>query len=196
MDVLSDVLQTIRLKGALFLNTECHEPWCVNVPDGSVMAGLLSPGSTSVVICHTVLEGRCWIQPAGGEAVPLQKGDVVALPHGDAHIIGSGLQYAPVSIDDAVRVKVPELAPMRYGGDGDCTRLVCGWFAYDRDVPNPLVAVLPQVFRSAVGHRPAGPWLEQSIRYALGEAAAGQPGSSAVATKVAESLFVETLRAY
>jgi AraC-like DNA-binding protein len=196
MDVLSDVLQTIRLKGALFLNTECHEPWCVTVPDGSVMAGLLSPGSASVVICHTILEGRCWIQPAGGEAVPLQKGDVVALPHGAAHIIGSGLQYAPVSIDDAVRVKVPELKPMRYGGDGDCTRLVCGWFAYDRDVPNPLLAVLPQVFRSAVGLRPAGPWLEQSIRYALGEAASGQPGSSAVATKVAESLFVETLRAY
>jgi AraC family transcriptional regulator, alkane utilization regulator len=196
MDVLSDVLQTIRLKGALFLNTECHEPWCVTVPDGSVMAQMLSPGSTSVVICHTVLEGRCWIRPAGGEALPLQKGDVVALPHGAAHIIGSGLQYAPVSIDDAVRVKVPELKPMRYGGDGDRTRLVCGWFAYDSDVPNPLVAVLPQVFRSAVGERAAGPWLEQSIRYALGEAASGQPGSSAVATKVAESLFVETLRAY
>jgi AraC-like DNA-binding protein len=168
----------------------------VNVPKGSDMAQLLYPGAPSVVICHTVLEGRCWIQPEGGEAVSLQAGDVVALPHGDAHIIGSGLQYAPVNIGDAVRVKVPELKPMRYGGDGDRTRLVCGWFAYDRDVPNPLVAVLPQVFRSPVGQRPAGPWLEQSIRYALGEAASGQPGSSAVATKVAESLFVETLRAY
>jgi AraC-like DNA-binding protein len=196
MDVLSDVLQTIRLQGALFLNTECHEPWCVNVPKGTDMAKLLYPDSASVVICHTVLEGRCWIQPAGGEPLALQTGDVVAIPHGDAHMIGSGLQYAPVNIKDAMPVKAPELKPMRYGGDGDRTLLVCGWFAYDRDVPNPLVSVLPQVFRSAVGARPAGPWLEQSIRYALAEAASAQPGSSAVATKVAESLFVETLRAY
>ena len=29
MDVLSDVLQMIRLEGALFLNAELHEPWCV-----------------------------------------------------------------------------------------------------------------------------------------------------------------------
>jgi AraC-like DNA-binding protein len=196
MDVLSDVLQTIRLQGALFLNTECHEPWCVTVPKGSDMAKLLYPDASSVVICHTVLEGRCWIQPAGGQPLALQTGDVVAIPHGDAHMIGSGLQYAPVNVNDAVRIKAPELKPMRYGGDGDRTLLVCGWFAYDRDVPNPLVSVLPQVFRSAVGRRPAGPWLEQSIRYALAEAASDQPGSSAVATKVAESLFVETLRAY
>jgi AraC family transcriptional regulator, alkane utilization regulator len=196
MDVLSDVLQTIHLEGALFLNTECHEPWCMNVPKGSDMARLLRPGASMVVICHTVLEGRCWIQVAGGEPLPLYAGDVVAMPHGDAHLIGSGLQYAPVSINDEVRVKAPELKPMRYGGEGDRTLLVCGWFAFERDVPNPLISLLPRVIRSAVGQRPAGPWLEQSIRYALGEAASAQPGSSAVATKIAESLFVETLRAY
>ena len=196
MDVLSDVLRTIHLEGALFLNTECYEPWCVNVPKGEVMARMLYPAASSVVICHTVLEGRCWIQPAGGQPMALAAGDVVAIPHGDAHMVGSGLQYAPVSIDDAVRLKVPELSPMRYGGEGERTVLVCGWFAYDRQVPNPLVSVLPPILRSAVGGRPAGRWLEQSIRYALGEAASGQPGSSAIATKVAESLFVETLRAY
>lgn len=196
MDVLSDVLQTIRLTGALFLNTECHEPWCVNVPKGTDMARLLYPAAPSVVICHTVLEGQCWIQPAGGEPMALVAGDVVAIPHGDAHLVGSGLQYAPVSIDDAVQIKAPELKPMRYGGNGNRTVLVCGWFAYDPELNNPLVSALPRIFRSALGSRPAGPWLQQSIRYALGEAASGQPGSSAVATKVAESLFVETLRGY
>ena len=132
MDVLSDVLQTIRLEGALFLNTECHEPWCMNSPKGSDMARLLYPAAPSVVICHTVLDGRCWIQPAGGAAMALAAGDMVALPHGDAHIIGSGLQNAPVSINDAVQVKAPELKPMRYGGNGDRTVLVCGCAAFQR----------------------------------------------------------------
>ena len=196
MDVLSDVLRTIRLEGALFLNTECHEPWCMQVPEGPDIAKFLHPEAASLVICHTVMEGRCWIQPAGGEAVALSAGDVVALPHGDAHIIGSGLQYAAVSLNDVVQVKAPELRPMRYGGNGDRTSLVCGWFAFDREVPNPFMSVLPRVFRAAVRGRPAGAWLDESIRYALAEAASGQPGSSAVATRVAESLFVEMLRAY
>ncbi|HUR90901.1 MAG TPA: AraC family transcriptional regulator, partial [Ramlibacter sp.] len=154
------------------------------------------PQAESLIICHTVLEGRCWIQPAGGEPVALNAGDAVTLPHGDAHIIGSGLQYAPVNISDIVEVKAPELKPMRYGGSGAAALIVCGWLAFDRDVPNPLMSVLPRVFRAAVGKRPAGPWLEQSLRYAIMEAASGQPGSSAVATRVAESLFVEMLRAY
>ena len=196
MDVLSDVLQTVRLEGALFLNTECHEPWSMTVPQGSDMAKRLNPSASTVVICHTLLEGRCWIKVEGQEPVALEAGDAVALPHGDAHLIGSGLHHAPVTIDDVVQVKAPELRPMRYGGTGDMTMLVCGWFAFDQDVPNPLVSVLPRVFRASVARRPAGPWLQQSIRYALAEAAAGKPGSNAVATRVAESLFVEMLRAY
>lgn len=196
MDVLSDVLQAIRLEGAIFLNAEFHEPWCMDVPKGSDLARRFKPGAPNLVICHTVLEGKCWVRLPDGEAVPLHAGDTVAFPNGDSHIIGSGLHHAPVSIDHVVQIDEPHLESFRYGGDGDRTGLVCGWFAYERDVPNPLVNAMPRLFRSSLRHRPSGPWIEQSIRYALQEAAAGQPGSGAVATKVAESLFVETLRGY
>ncbi|MDE2161121.1 MAG: cupin domain-containing protein, partial [Burkholderiales bacterium] len=32
MDVLSDVLQMIRLQGAFFLNAEFGAPWCLDAP--------------------------------------------------------------------------------------------------------------------------------------------------------------------
>jgi AraC-like DNA-binding protein len=196
MDALSEVLRMIRLQGALFLNGQFHEPWCVQTPRAADMAHLLCPGASRLAILHMALEGRCWVQLPGAEPIAMEAGDVIALPAGDAHLIGSGLRHAPVDPRHALRVKLPELAPMRYGGDGDAVRLVCGWFAYERDVPNPLLTALPAVFRVALGRRPAGPWIEQSLRYALQEAAAGHPGSAAVAAKVAESMFVETLRAY
>jgi AraC family transcriptional regulator, alkane utilization regulator len=196
MDVLSDVLQMIRLEGALFFNAECHEPWCVEVPKGSDVAQVLRPGAENLAICHMILEGRCWIQRPESEAVPIQAGDVVVLPHGDSHMIGSGLQHAPVNIDHLIQVKIPELNPIRYGGQGARVVVVCGWFAYERDVPNPLIASLPRLFRSSIGQRSSGQWIGQSIRYALIAAASRQPGSSAVAAKVAESVFVEALRAY
>lgn len=197
MDALSEVLRMIRLQGALFLHGRFHEPWCVDAPRGADMAHVLCPGAPQLAILHLVLEGRCWIRMRdGGADIPLQRGDVVALPRGDAHLIGSGRGHAPVDARDAQPVRLAELAQVRYGGDGDATLLACGWFAFERNVPNPLLAALPRAFRVALGARPAGPWVEQSIRYALQEAASGQPGSSAMAARVAESLFLETLRGY
>lgn len=196
MDALSEVLRMIRLRGAFFLNGEFHEPWCVDAPRGTDMAHVLCPGAKQLAILHMVLEGRCWIQVDGGAAIPMEAGDVVALPAGDAHLIGSGIGHAPVDARHMLPVKVPEIAPVRYGGDGEGTLLACGWFAYEGDVPSSLLAGLPRVIRVSLAGRPAGPWIEQSVRHALREAAAGEPGSRAVAAKVAEAMFVETLRAY
>lgn len=196
MDALSEVLRMVRLQGALFLNAVFHEPWCVKIPATEYVAQVLCPGARQLAIVHMVLEGRCWVGPKDAEPFPLEAGEVVAFPAGQPHLIGCGPDQSPVDPRYALRVQLPELALRRYGGDGAPCNLVCGWFAYERDVPNPLVAALPAVFRVALGRRPAGAWIEQSLRYALQEAAAQHPGSTAVAAKVGESLFVETLRAY
>lgn len=196
MDVLSDVLRVIRLKGALFLNAEFHEPWCVAAPSSAELAPILSPAHEHMAICHLIVEGRCWAQLPGGEAMALEAGDVVALPHGDPHLVGSGKDHAPVTAGDAVELKVPELARTRYGGDGDATVIVCGWFGYERHVASPVMAALPPMFCTNIRRRPSGAWLESSIRYAVGEAKSGRAGSDVLADKLAEVLFVETLRGY
>lgn len=196
LDVLSDVLRVIRLEGALFLNAEFGEPWCVCAPSSADMAPVLSPVHESMAICHLVTEGRCWAQLPGCEPVPMEAGDVLVLPHGDPHLLGSGVDFAPVSARDAVNFKVPELERTRYGGDGDRTALVCGWFAYDRNVAGAVTSAMPAMFCASIRRRPSGAWLESAIRYAAGEASSGRPGALAVADKLAEALFVEALRGY
>jgi AraC-like DNA-binding protein len=196
MDVLSDALRVLRLRGALFLNAEFHEPWCVPAPGGADLARLLSPAHEQVAICHLVLEGRCWARLRGGEALSLEAGEVVAFPRGDAHFIGSGRNHAPVSPADAVDFRFPELARARYGGDGAATTLVCGWFGYEPNSGNPALAALPRVLHACVRKRASGAWLERSILYAVQEAASRQPGADVMADKLAELLFVETLRGY
>src|SRR6185437_13453923 len=52
MDVLSDVLRTIRLEGALFLHAEFGEPWCVDAPPSAMMAPALQAGADPLAICH------------------------------------------------------------------------------------------------------------------------------------------------
>lgn len=196
MDVLSDVLRTIRLEGALFLNGDMYAPWCFKVPRGADIAQVLRPGAQRLAICHLVLQGECWAQVEGEAPLRAHAGDVIAAPHGDSHVLGSGLQHAAVDMSHVVSPRAPELARVRYGGQGDRTLLVCSWFAYEGDAPNPVMANIPRLFTTPLRSRPAGPWIEQSVNFVLGDAASHAPGSEMVAAKVAEVLFTEVLRGY
>lgn len=196
MDILSDVLRGVRLEGALFLHAEFREPWCVQAPDGATLARVLQPRATQLAVCHLVLSGRCWVRPDGSTPLALEAGDVVVLAHGHAHLIGSGLQHAPVTLDHVVEPRLPDLHRIRYGGHGALTDIVCGWFAYERHHAHPLMAGLPPAFRTSITGRPAGRWLTQSVRHALAELSAGQPGAEVMAARVAETLFMESLRGF
>lgn len=196
MDVLSDVLRTIRLEGALFLNGDMHAPWCLKVPRGADIARLLKPGAQRLAICHWVLKGECWAQVEGAAPVRVRGGEVVAVPHGDSHVLGSELHASTVDEAHPVSPRAPELERIRYGGDGERTLLVCSWFAYEGDAPNPVMANIPRLFTTALRSRPAGAWIEQSVSFVLNDAASRAPGSEVVAAKVAEVLFAEVLRGY
>lgn len=196
MDVLSDVLRTIRLEGALFLNADLRAPWCFQVPRGTDIAQALKPQAARLSIFHLVLEGTCWAQVQGGDPIRLGPGELVTIPHGDNHVLGSGLQHAAVEISGVVQPRVPELARIRYGGDGERTLLACGWFAYESDAPNPLIQALPPIFRTGLRQRPSGSWIEQSVNFVLSEGGARNPGSDMLAAKVAEVLLAEALLGY
>jgi AraC-like DNA-binding protein len=196
MDVLSDVLRTIRLEGALFLYGEMHAPWCVQVPPSAHVAQLLKPGAQRLAICHLVLEGACWAQSEGQAPIHAQAGEAIVIPHGDAHVLGSGLQHAAVSVDHVVMPQIPSVERVRYGGDGEAALIACSWFAYEGDAPSPVMANLPRLFTTALRRRQAGPWIEQSIGVVLAGAAAASPGSAMLAAKVAEMMFAEVVRGY
>jgi AraC family transcriptional regulator, alkane utilization regulator len=196
MDVLSDVLRTIRLEGALFLNGDMRAPWCVRIPRGADIAQVLKPGAQRLAICHLVVQGNCWAQTDGGEPIRVVAGEAIVVPQGHPHVLGSGLQHAAVDIDHVVNPRVPAIERIRYGGNGEPTVIVCSWFAYEGDAPSPMMANLPALFTSSLRRRPAGAWIEQSINFVLGDAASHAPGSEMVAAKVAEVLFTEVLRGY
>jgi transcriptional regulator GlxA family with amidase domain len=55
---------------------------------------------------------------------------------------------------------------------------------------------LPSILKVALRARPAGEWIDTSVRRMVEEAESGKPGSSALLSKMAEALFIESLRAY
>lgn len=196
MDVLSEVLGAIKLRGAFYFNGEFTAPWAVRTPPSRVLAPYLGPDSR-IVIFHLLTEGRGVAGLEGGPLVPLAAGDIVVFPHGDPHVIGNGAPLVPVDYErELQRILAQGLRLTRSGGGGEATRFVCGYLCCDQHMGRTLLSALPAVFTVNVREQGAGQWLEHAIGYLVGEARAAPAGSAAVLARLAESLFIETLRRY
>jgi AraC-like DNA-binding protein len=198
MDVLSEVLSAVRLEGALFFSAEFSAPWCISTSASTALARYLSPGAGHLIIYHFLIEGHAYTKLSEGPREELTAGDIVIFPHGDAHLLGNGSPEKPV---DSLRIFAKNLAQglklARFGGGGEITRFVCGYMACEPRLSEVFLAGLPRMLKVHVAAKePSGQWLENSIRFSVGEARASEAGSGLVLAKLAEVLFVETLRRY
>ena len=85
---------------------------------------------------------------------------------------------------------------VRMGGGGEITRFICGYLVCDPQLSKAFLGGLPPIFKVNIGNDSSGQWLENSIRYSVGQAVASQAGSEIVVAKLSEALFAETLRRY
>ena len=197
MDALSEALNTVRMTGAIFTNSVCTAPWGFTVPAMERMAQLLSPGTECVVSYHMLIEGKATIDLPEAESLHVAAGDIVIVPHGDPHTFSNGRPSELIDSSGAVaRWLAGDITPFRTGGGGETTRFVCGYFGCERHAARLFLVGLPPVIAINVRTGPAGQWLEGSIRHLLDEAQSGRPGCAAVLSKMAEALFMESLRRY
>lgn len=197
MDVLSEVLKVVRLRGALFYNAEFSSPWSVYAASSRKLARYFATGPEPVVVYHLLTEGRAAVRLDSGDRINLEAGDIVMVPHGERHIMENG--PATHTMDDSEHltdVLSQGLKRWRVGGGGEVTRFVCGYMACEPRLGQILLAGLPPVFKVSMRTRTSGAWLEESIRFFVDQNDRSQPGGEAMLTKLSEVLFVETLRAW
>jgi len=195
MDALSDLLQVVKLNGALFLEGRFTAPWCIESRSGHDSTGVFA-GAGHTVFFHIITKGRCRVRlSGGGDALDLAVGDLILMAHDDAHHLGSDVQLAPVDADALVRPAASGgLLTMDHGGGGEETWLMCGFLSCDPQLSRPLLDALPRMLRVPLGDGPAAQWLLGLLQRGALENSAPGPGSSTVLAKLAELLFVEAMR--
>ncbi len=198
MDVLSEVLKAVKLDGAMFYNAEYSSPWAFRAPASCVVAPFISPDSRHVIMYHLLTEGRGYAHVEGdGQRVQLNAGDIVIFAHGDPHIMGNGAPVKPFDNEQELhQIFSRGLKVSRHGGGGEITKFVCGYLACDPHLSRVFLGGLPPMLKVNIRNDASGQWLENSIRYSVGDADASRPGGEAVVAKLSEVLFVETLRRY
>jgi len=196
MDALSELLQAIRLSGAAFIDAELSAPWSVQTPPPVDIAARLAQGAGRIIPYHLVSEGTCWTQMKGEEPLRIGAGEVVMFPHGDVHVLSSARGLTPMQIttEAVVRLTRPDaIANVQYGGGGEGTRIVCGFFACEEALSGHLVAKLPRRLHVAAAADTVAGALARSV-HSLRESA--RPGAGAVIGKLSELLFVDAVRSY
>jgi AraC-like DNA-binding protein len=195
LDVLSEVLRTVRLTGATFFSAEFRAPWGFTSPPREAVVETLQDPDAHLVLFHLVLEGRATARVEGASGTTLEAGDIVAFPQGDAHRVWQGRPRRWYDTAPAVRRALAgELQVTRTGGSGNPTRFVCGYFSCDRWASEVLLAGLPSMLRVSVRDGDRRGWLEEAVQFLAAEAASNHAGRTALLTKLSEALFVETLR--
>jgi AraC-like DNA-binding protein len=197
MDVLSEVLRVVKLQGALFFNAEFSAPWCFHSARSTDITSLLPPEAEHVIIFHFLTEGRAFAQLANGRREELTAGDIIIFPHGDPHVLGNGsAEHTVDAVHEFAKNLAEGLKLVRFGGGGEATRFVCGFFACEPRLSQVFLSGLPPMLKVHVANEPSGKWLEHSIRFSVNQVCESNAGSSLVLAKLSEVLFVETLRRY
>ncbi len=198
MDVLSEVLKAVKLDGAVFFNGEFSSPWCVREPDACTMASYLPTRPKHVMIFHLVTEGKGYVRiEENGGGVPLEAGDIVLLPQGNAHFMGNGPPVTPIDSAAQLRWVLTEGRMIsQVGGGGELTKLICGYLTCDPELCRILLGGLPPIVKVHIRDSSSGQWLEDTFCYSVDHAETSGPGAAAVVAKLSESLFAETLRRY
>jgi hypothetical protein len=197
MDPFSQILSGVVLKGALFFNAEFSAPWGFNAPTAQELAPLLAPDAPHLLVYHFLVEGSGIVRLGNEAPIELEPGDVIVVPHGDAHVMCSA-QGVARKLSEAMMTKLQarDLSALQTGGGGEVARFVCGFMVCDPLLCRPILQSLPQAFKVNLRTDRSGQWLEKTLLHLVEEAASENAGSEAVLAKMSEALFVDTLRRY
>jgi len=85
------------------------------------------------------------LQVDGGAAIDVRAGELVLLPHNDAHSFGSDLSIAPMQAGEVIQPpEVGAISRIKYGGVGEVTQLLCGFLGSETPF-SPLLSSLPSL---------------------------------------------------
>lgn len=180
VDVLADLLERSRARGAAFAHTTFHGPWglAFGMPEGLAV--------------HAVVAGEVHLWADAGP-VTLHAGDVVLVRAAHRMASAPGAPCRPLA-------ELLDEGPLhgstrRFGGgdpdDGPATVFVCGAYLFDGDLCDGLLDALPPV----VVLRPAaGSALRATAELLAREIVRDEPGQQPLLDRLLDVALIQALR--
>ncbi|MEM7461180.1 MAG: AraC family transcriptional regulator [Pseudomonadota bacterium] len=199
-DPLSDIVKSMNLTGAVFLNAQFSAPWAITAHVTEEDCLPFMPIPQQVIAYHVVVEGELILSlyDEAGDKVHhhAKAGDVIFLPDNALHELASSIGLEPVSGDDLLLPVADDgLVQIKYGGGGEPTRVLCGFMASNSG-SNPLLDSLPEMLIIGIDSLETRRWIEASIVMAAREFSLGRTHGGGMVPGLCQLLLTEALRAH
>lgn len=195
MDAFSAALSSVHVMAAIFVDAEFSAPWGFISPRAEEIAPIVAPSVERLVTYHLIVSGQARVRLEGAADLEVSAGEIVIIPHGDAHTVFNGRPTTFVNSADAIgKFWSGDVATGHFGGGGSITKIVCGFFGCERHAAKLFLAGLPPLIKVSLRGDAAGDWIETSILHLCREAATKRPGGIVLLSRMAEALFIESLR--
>lgn len=186
-DLLDDIFDTLSLKGVLYFQTNFAPPWGVQVPQYSNVARF-----------HLLIRGNCYIQMPSGEAIDMEPGDLIIIPHGLPHVMASSATQKTFPLETIVE---------ETGYDGESvftigqptensrnTHMLCGHFNFRETANHPIINALPDFLYVCNIKRARYPLLDDLLRLITQRVCTEELGANSTISRLSEIVFIEMLR--
>ncbi|MFT3779709.1 MAG: AraC family transcriptional regulator [Ottowia sp.] len=182
VDALTDILSTVRLRGALHTRLEASPPWGIDFAASEKLRFAL------------VSHGFCHLVPGGGSApIPLKRGDGFLLVGPEPF----SLRDRPQSQAQPCATVVDRAAGgfVKIGDGPAATSLVLGWFTFEPGSSSLLRDLLPPITCFSLSS-PRFRTTQAALDLLSAEASSDAPGADLVVGRVGDILLVEAIRAH
>jgi AraC family transcriptional activator of mtrCDE len=186
-DVLSDILETVALKGALYFRTDFSPPFAIQVP-----------AYASTARFHAVIKGQCHVSLPSGVEVLLDTGDLVLVPYGSAHVLADAAGREPIGLEEVIRSSGFAGQGALVFGSADpeaSTQMMCGHFAFADGADHPLLRSLPPALHITAADRSSRPMFNDVLHLLERRVFDEGPGSIATVSRLSEVLYIEAIHA-
>ena len=193
MDVLSDVLSSVKLQGSVYCRAEFSAPWGIEAQ--------MPEGRANFIV---VTRGNCFLEIEGeNKSASLAGGDLIVLPRQATYFLRDAPESETIPIQNLFQhncsVKQNGIKEIKWGGGGGATcELIVGCFEFEGGDArfNPLLSVLPAVLHVRGEAGQIMPWLNQTLGFIAFEVNSDAPGAEAAVSRLTDILFIQAVRAY
>src|ERR1700721_952037 len=198
LDPITDIFTTMHVTAFGQHRLEAKAPW--GLIQENQAEEKVTPSSKKILptdLAHFAMlsRGNCWLSVEGiPEPIPLTGGDCFVLARGTSIVLRDSPRTRPSWTFREIGAKANGNVA-HCGGGGAPTTIVCGSLSFDRASLKPITQLCPS-FPLIKAEQARTLALHITMQALASEMAEQVPGSEVVATRLAEVLFIQVLRAH
>jgi pimeloyl-ACP methyl ester carboxylesterase/AraC-like DNA-binding protein len=190
MDILDEILSSLRLSGGVVIDGEFSGDYCVLAQFTPDHFAPFFPQPDKLISYHYVRSGRMVIEVEGLQPTVVEAGGIAILARNDPHLLASRAGLHPANASEVGWVTADGVHRVKSGTDGRKTEVWCGFLGAAKGAVHPLLEALPPLLTLNASGGEAQ-WLDSSMRFLAEE----QPSPEIVARQ-AELFLAQAIREY